>query len=217
MAKKKRKKKGRMPAALRAYWANKRKGKHVAKKRRKSSKRKSTAIVHRRRGGGRRRRTGGRRRGGGGITGGILPSKSEMVELAATGVYGFLESKAKADASFVLNKVPKLVPQLGYAGNIALMARVANKFLFRNKYLALVANAAAHAFMYQVGREGGLPKDTNVFSITGDDYMGDVDGYLDDETMGALQAEGEIGHGRMNYADAPEIDGVPYMEPDPGT
>jgi hypothetical protein len=207
-----------MTAKQRKYFGKK-KERPVAKRRRRSRK-SSTAIVRRRRGTITRRRRS-RRHHGGGSSSGILPNKSELIALAATGVYGFLETKAKADANFLLNKVPKLVPQLGYAGNIALIARVANKFLFRNKYLALLGNAAAHAFMYQVGREGGLPKDTNVFSIAGDGedhFMGD--GYLEGDELGALAAEGEIGHGPLHHDDAPEVhtvDGMPYMEPNPGT
>jgi hypothetical protein len=207
-----------MTAKQRKYFGPK-KERTVAKKRRRRS-RKSTAIVRRRRGTIVRRRRSRRRHGGGG-GGGLLPNKHELIQLAATGVYGFLETKAKADANFLLNKVPKLVPQLGYAGNVALIARVANKFLFRNKYLALLGNAAAHAFMYQVGREGGLPKDTNVFAISGDEdehFLGD--GYLEDDELGALAAEGSVGHGPIHYDDAPEVhtvQGVPYMEPNPGT
>jgi hypothetical protein len=208
-----------MTAKQRKYFGKK-KERPVAKRRRRS-RRKSTAIVRRRRGTIVRRRGRSRRRHGGG-SGGLLPSKSEMLQLAATGVYGFLETKAKADANFLLNKVPKLVPQLGYAGNVALVLRVANKFLFRNKYLELVANAAAHAFMYQVGREGGLPKDTNVFAISGDedDHFLEGDGFLEGDELGALAAEGSVGHGPLHYDDAPEVhtvQGVPYMEPNPGT
>jgi hypothetical protein len=109
-----------------------------------------------------------------------VPSGNELMELGATALYGFLESKAKADPAFMLNKVPQPVTQLGYAGNIALIARVANKMFVKNKWLGLFASGAAHAAMYQLGRRGALATDTQVFSIAGDndeDDMGwDVEG-----------------------------------------
>ncbi len=113
------------------------------------------------------------------------------MELGATALYGFLESKAKADPAFALNKVPQPVTQLGYAGNIALIARVANKMFVRNKWLGLFASGAAHAAMYQLGRRGALAADTAIFSIAGEGYLGH-DGYdMDGDALEGLAAEGE--------------------------
>lgn len=149
----------------------------VAKRRRRRrSSRKSHAIV-RRRSHAPARRTRRRHSGGGGITS-IIPGGQEMKEYIATGVYGFLESKAKADPNFLMNKLPQPITQLGYAGNVALILRAANKLFIRNPWVALLASGAAHAAMYQMGRRGGLATDTAVFSIAGDGYLGH------DEDMG---------------------------------
>lgn len=97
--------------------------------------------------------------------------------------YGFLEAKAKADAGFILNKVPKPITQLGFAGNIALLGHLANKFLVRNRYLQLLVDGAAHATAYQIGRMGGTFSSTTISGIGEDDgnYLG-----LDEREVGAL-------------------------------
>lgn len=132
----------------------------------------------------------------------IIPGGQELKELAATAVYGFLESKAKADPTFLLNKTPMLIPQLGYAGNVALVLRAANKLFVRNSWLGLLANGAAHAAMYQMGRRGGLATDTNVFTIAGD-----YDDYAEISGDDYADIAGEGAH----------MDGVPFDNTMPGT
>ena len=97
-----------------------------------------------------------------------------------------METKAKADPAFLLNKIPQPITGLGYAGNIALILRVANKMFVKNRWLGLLASGAAHAAMYQLGRRGTLAADTNIFSIAGDEghYMGEDMG--EDSAMGDL-------------------------------
>lgn len=157
------------------------------RRRRRRSSRRSTAIVrHRSHAPARRRR---RHHSGGGVSS-IIPSGQELKELAATGIYGFLETKAKADPTFLLNKIPQPVTQLGYAGNVALVLRAANKLFIKNSWLGLLASGAAHAAMYQMGRRGGLATDTNVFSIAGEGYLGH-DGYdMEGDYLEGLAAEG---------------------------
>jgi hypothetical protein len=147
---------------------------------------------------------------------GIMPNRTELENLAGSAVYGFLESKAVADPTFLMNSIPRPIAQLGYAGGIALALRVVNSLAVKNKYLGILANSAAHAAMYQFGRLGALPTaSTAPATISGDNYLGDdaVGDYLDGETMGALDAEGSVG----NYDEHMEVAGVPYMEPEPTT
>lgn len=148
-----------------------------------------------------------------------MPNRTELEALAGSAVYGFLEAKAVADPTFIMNSIPRPIAQLGYAGGIALALRVVNSLAVKNRYLGLLANGAAHAAMYQLGRLGKLPTaSTAPATMSGDEgYLGDdsVGDYLDGNTMGALEAEGQVG----GYDDHmhESVAGVPYMEPEPTT
>jgi hypothetical protein len=182
-----------------------------AKKRARSGSRSRSIVVRKSAAPARRRSGGGGGRGG---FGGLMPSEHELYDLAATGVYGWLEGRAKADPAFVLNQVPQFVTALGYSGNIALAARFANAF-FPNQWLKRFATGAAHAAMYQLGRRGGLAKDTSIFTISGDhdSAAGDEErGRIEDDVMSQLAGEGADLEG---YED--DLAGVDLAEPDPGT
>ena len=183
-------------AHLRKYWFKKkgRKGrkrtktKHKRKARHMARKRKGS----RRRGGGRRRYHGRRRthrrRHSGGTSGrGVAAIKQDMALLAAAGVYGFLEAKSKSDTSFFLNKLPKPVAQLGFAGNTALALYLAT-MVTPNKYVRLSARAVAMVAVYQLGKNGGAF--TSGTQILGELDDGEDERIIDAHLMGALDAEG---------------------------
>lgn len=155
------------------------KGHHVAKKR------KSGRKGHRR-GGPRRRRGHG---GGGGLIGGIKGDIPLM--LAGAGV-AWMENQAK-DANFILNKVPKPISQLGYTGNLAIVAYVAAHFApGRYKgYIRQGARAMATIAAYQMARksESGQPfkEGSEVFTISGPDVR--MENMLGDDDIGALDTE----------------------------
>ena len=182
MAKKKRKT-GKMPAGLRRYWnskqkkrkssSKKRRSSPVAKKRRKSSRSKS-----------RRRSHGG---GGGSIFPALgLPSKSEAMSIAGGAVYGYLEAAAANNAEHMLNKIPRPIEQLGYAGGTALAAYLVNRYLFKNHFLKAFANGTATVALYKMGKAGKMFEGTPTAAIGGyDDVAGEFDeadiaGELDD-------------------------------------
>jgi hypothetical protein len=122
MARRKRshRRKGRMPAALAAYWAGKRKGSNPRRKRRASSRRRARrnqpfimANPRRRRRSVRHNRVHHRRRGRRNPSlGSFIPSMGFLKEVAfvATGYYG-----TKISAGFVL-------PMVGIAGDIPRLA-----------------------------------------------------------------------------------------------
>lgn len=170
---------------------------------------KTKRVYVRRRGGGRRRR-----RGGGGLLGGtigrVLPSKHEMLDMAGAFAYGHLESKAKADQTHFFHTITAKspIPSLGMAGNIALAARLLNVFVVKSPYLSHFANGVASVAAYQIGRTGQFFKEAAPvpFAIAGDDddaLAGDLDmgalasdadaheleGYDDNDAMGALDDE----------------------------
>ncbi len=185
MAKRRRK----MTAKQRKYFGKK-KERTVAKKRRRKSSRRAAPRRRSHSAPRRRRRHGG---GGGGRSYGIMPNRHEVENYAAMAGYGFLEAQAVKDPAFLLNKIPRPVAQLGYAGGTALALRVVNSLFVRNKYVGLLANAAAMAAMYQFGRLGALPTSAAApATVSGDDDMGDDLGdYLDDEVAGELEGEAD--------------------------
>lgn len=146
----------------------------------------------RRSGGSRRgRRTHRRRRGGGGAVGGIIAQDAPMV--IAGGIYGFAERKAKTEADFFLNKVPRFIDALGFAGNTALAAYAAWYFT-KNKWARLGARAIATVASYQMARKGESFKSKDEhFTVSGyddehllgdddlDELEGDVEGDDDDD------------------------------------
>lgn len=201
--------KGVVPKHLRKYLFKKKRG---GGKKRRRARRSSTAIVRRRKGHSmakrrrkQHRRSRRRHHGGGGGRGGWIPPREDLHLFAASAGVGYLESAAAADANHVLNKIPRPVAQLGYTGGTALAAWVIAK-MTGNKWARLVARASATIATYQMGRHGGLLTDASkAVTISGDDYLGDDDymgaeSYIDDATMGALDAEGD------------SVSGVPFED-----
>lgn len=176
MAKKKHKRKGRMPAALARYWAGKRgkkRSRHVAKKRKGRKGRKHhTRARSRRRGGG----------GGGGSSGLDIPV------LVASAAYGALEASAIKDATSFLNKIPRPIDQLGYAGGTAL-ALYALSMVVKHPYLRAAVKATSQIAAYQMGRAGGaLKAATAPLTISGISPGGN-ERVLRDEQIGEIEAE----------------------------
>jgi hypothetical protein len=119
--------------------------------------------------------------------------------MGGAAVIGFLESKAKADAAFPLNKIPRPVKQLGYTGGTALALQVAAKFT-GNRWLKLLAKSAWMVTAYQIGALGKVP-DANdkPFSLSGFDE----EHLLSGEALGHLSAEGDAMEG-LPYDDRVE-------------
>lgn len=155
----------------------------------------------------RRRATTKRRRrassGGGGAHRGLRLVRHDAPNLLIAGAYGYLESKAKADANYWLNKVPRPIDSVGYTGNIALMAYGAT-LLHPSRWLQRFATVTATIAAYKLGKAGEMYKGS------GTDTIGDAGGYethgdehiIDDHIMGALDAEGSMSG--VPYDDAVE-------------
>jgi hypothetical protein len=196
MAKRRRK----MTAKQRKYFGKRTKRKHkrskpVAKRRRararKGTKRRTTRRVGRRR---------GRRGGGSGYA--LKPSGEDIKLFAASAAIGFLETKAKADANFFLNKVPKPINQLGYTGNLAIVLWVASHFM-KNKWLRLGARSAANITSYHLGRMGkAFTSGTEFFTVSGWSDEEVASALENAATMGALNPEGDNMPGVIAYDDA---------------
>lgn len=208
MAKKKKRRKGRMPKALAKYWAKKRGGKKHHRKEKHVAKRK------RRRGSSRRKSSTRRRGGGGGRISKWLPPTDRLMDAAGAGVYGFLETKAKADPANMLNKIPRPIAQLGYTGGTALFLHAANVLFLKSKYVSHLVNGVTNVAAYQMGRAGAMPADaTTIFSVAGDD---DISGYGDDELSGdEMDALAGEGVGDDDIGDDDDISGLHVdMNPD---
>jgi len=169
----------------------------VAKRRRtrarKGTKRRTTRRVGRRRG---RRGSGG----GGGYA--LKPSGEDIKLFAASAAVGFVETKAKADANFFLNKIPKPVNQLGYTGNLALVLWVASHFM-KNKWLRLGARASANITCYHLGRMGkAFSSGTEFFTVAGWSDEEVASALENAASMGALNPEGDNMPGVIAYDDA---------------
>jgi len=148
---------------------------NVAKRKKGRSTRRHTKRTHRRR---------GRRGGGSGYA--LKPGRDDLRLMAATAAVGWLEGKAKADANFFLHKVPTPIDQLGWTGNLSLMAWVGSHFL-RNPWLRLAARAGAFVTTYQLGRKG------SPFSSGSEMFVGDDGGYSDDDIQRAVDAARSMG------------------------
>lgn len=208
MAKRKGKKK-RSTAHLKKYQfkskkKSRKRSKGMAKKRRsrKGARRTRSRSVSR------RRRSGGGGGGGGGRGFGAL--KSDATELLIGGLYGVAEAKAKADQTFILNKIPKPVTALGYTGNVAAALYLAT-YLTPNPYVRKAARVVATIAAYKLGKNGGSFTTSTSDSIggDGDDDMGD-ENIIDANAMGALDAEGvQVLSSRASSA-YDRREGVPY-------
>ena len=191
------KRKGKIPAHLRPYLfkkkSKKRKGaKRMAKRKKSRAKRRAPARRTGRRRVGRRR---GHRRGGGGGGYALMPGREDIKLFGAMGVIGFVEGKAKADDSFLLNKIPKFVDPIGFTGNLAIVAWVLSHFV-KNPWLRLGARAAAGVTAYQLGRMG------KTFS-SGKEFFS-ISGWTDEDVSEAIQAN----MGALNAAGGDMMPGV---------
>lgn len=134
----------------------------------------------------RARRTRRRGTGGGGV-------KQMLPTLAVSAAIGWVEGKAKADPTFIANKIPRFIDQIGWLGNTALALYVANRFILRNRWLGLAAQEAARIAAYQLGRKGGLfGQSGEFFTVTGWSDS-DVSRVIDQYSAGALSADGMPG------------------------
>lgn len=191
MAKRRRKRSVRRPRASKAIVRYKTKA--VTRYRTRAPARR-----HRRRGGG----------GGGGSIRSIVPNRSELYDMGAAAVIGFIETKAKDD-SFILNKIPKPIAQIGWMGNMALALRLANVFLIKKPIIGRLAHTAGMITAYQIGRQGKLfTQSTKPESISGDD----------DWSTGALDVDdgGQMGYDGIEGDDLGDLDdGVDGIDIDP--
>jgi len=199
-------KRKRSTAHLRKYQFKKKRAKRsrpVAKRRRKRSRPGTKTFARRRRRHGNRPAPKRRRRGGGGASGGfsLKPSGDDTKLWIASAGIGWLETKAKSDGNFILNKVPKPIDALGYTGNTAIALWVLSHFV-RNKWLRLGARAAAGITAYHLGRMGKtFSKGEEFFSVSGwsDDEVAEM---LQAQSLGALNPTGDAMPGTMAYDDA---------------
>lgn len=177
----------RSVAHLRKYWFKKKGRKRPMAKRRKSRK-------TRRRSGGRRVHHRRRRHGGGGGGGGgrgLAAVKSDGRDLVVGALYGLAEAKAKADANFPLNKIPRPIVALGYTGNIAAMLYLAT-MVTPNRYVRIGARVVATIAAYKMGKNGGAYTSSDTTTIGGSydgDLMSGDERVIDANMMGALDAE----------------------------
>jgi hypothetical protein len=120
---------------------------------------------------------------------------------AGAAIVGWAEQRSKADANFLLNKVPMFVDQLGWTGNLTLAAHLVNKFFVRNKWLGYAVKAGVVITGYQLGARGAAFDHANQhFTLSGASYLGD-EHYLDEHEVGALEAEA-MEAGAVPYDDA---------------
>jgi hypothetical protein len=121
-----------------------------------------------------------------------MPGREDMKRWAACAAIGFVESKAKTDDSFIANKIPTPVAQIGFLGNLALVLWVGSHF-FKNSWLRLGAREAAGITAYQIGRLGKpFTSGKEKFSIAGWSDE-DVSAAIE-QNMGALRAAGDEGY-----------------------
>lgn len=221
----KKRKKGKVPPHLKKYLFKKKgkkkrkhshKGGHVAKKRSKKRK-------HHSHGGKRKSHRRRRHHGGGGM------STSGMVPLLAGGAaIGWVEHQMKSDATFVLNKLPTPVAQLGRLGNVTLLAWGALK-LFGNSIPHQVKSILGHgvkagatitAYQFMRKQQAGAPfkEGAEVFTISGLPFDRRAEEQLlGDDEMGEL--EEEVGrHMRGSFdleVDEPHPDDVHAIHDEP--
>lgn len=192
--KKKPARKGKVPPHLRKHLFKKKRHHHMAKRkkskapRKRSRSRKRThAPQHRK---SRRRRSSGGR----GVINRFMPSRDDMHLMIGAAAYGWIESRSKSDANFILNKLPRPIEQLGWTGNTAIVLWGAAK-VTKNKWLGLAARTAAMVAAYQLGARGKLyDKADEHFTLSGGD---------DDDVVAAIEAGNRQQLGAMDpYAGA---------------
>lgn len=198
MARYKKRHTGNMPAGLAAYWRGQNK-KHKSHKSKPTHSRKASPVAKKKKHRKHSKKSHRRRSHGGGA--GLIPNRHELYTLAGAAAYGWLESKAASDPAFLMNKIPRPIAQLGYAGNIALAGRIINRYAFKNEWVLRIANAAGLIAAYKMGKSGALA--TQADTVEGGYLEGDED-HLDAPDIGALSAEGEMSG--VPYDDAVEAD-----------
>lgn len=191
MKKRRCKRKGKVPPQLRPYLfkrlTRKRKKTTMAKRtrrgtvrrKRRASPRASTRRVTRRK---------GKRRSGFGSTS-LFPSKPEMRSAIISAAIGWAEGKSKADSSFMLNKLPRFIDQIGWLGNTGVALWLAGKLL-KVPLATEVSRKMFDLTAYQIGRRGSpFGQSGEFFTVSGwsDD---DVARVIDQYQQGALAADG---------------------------
>jgi len=92
---------------------------------------------------------------GGGSLGRFLPPTGELIGIGAAFAYGKLEEQADKDKSHFLNQVPAVLPQLGRAGNAALLAWLLG-VVTRKPIIKDIARGALSIAAYQQARGKGF-------------------------------------------------------------
>jgi hypothetical protein len=138
-------------------------------KKRRSGGRRSVAIVRVNASAPRRaRRRHHSSSGGGSIIPGV--STSQLYDALGAAAYGRLEAMARSDASFMLNKLPMPVPQLGFSGHMVVYAYLLAKYGPGEvkKYARYLFNGTLDVFAYQLAsKESLFSSGTEMFSISG--------------------------------------------------
>lgn len=119
--------------------------------------------------------------------------------MGAAAAMGFLESKAKAEADFILNKIPRPIAQLGYTGGTAIALWLGAKFT-HNRWLRLAARGTAVIAAYQFGSKGGAPG-AGVLQLSG--WQDEISGPEEMIDMAGLAADGDAMSG-LPYDDRVE-------------
>ena len=109
--------------------------------------------------------------------------------MGATAAVGWLEFKSKSEPDFFLNKVPRPVAQVGFTGNLALVAWVASHFM-HNKWLRLFSRGAAMVTTYQLGRMLSPFSEGQPFFVGAGEYSDDDINRALQARIGALQSDG---------------------------
>jgi hypothetical protein len=130
-----------------------------------------------------------------------------MEQWALAGVYGYLEGKAAADATFFLHQVPKPIAQIGFVGNVALTAWAAG-CVAKQKWLRRFGDATATIATYQMVRHGAAfnaGEDILTLSGPGPSMLGD------DANSARLSPErlAQMAHAMQEAA---AVSGVPYED-----
>jgi len=177
-----------------------------------SGKRRSTRRSSRRSGGTRYRTryiARPRRRGHRGVGGeGLKPSRHTLESWALAALYGYLEGKARTDSDFLLHKVPKPIPQVGFTGNVALVAWVGGH-VAKQPWLKRFGNSVAHVASYQLGLHGSaFSSGDEMFSVSG---YGAVSGPGDNMRL-TPDKLAELANAMHAAASVSGVGAVPYEE-----
>jgi len=159
--------KGKEKAAFLRRMARGRNKKAGGVKRKHSEPTKRKRRHHHKKGGHMKRNGKGRRRhhSGGGM-GRFVPATGELIGIATAFAYGKLEEQADKDKGHMLNNVPVLLPNLGRAGNAAIIAWGLGVVL-RKQIIKDIARGALSVAAYQQARGKGFAEGQQNFVMGG--------------------------------------------------